>query len=86
MYIFSYIHLNPLSIIDKKWKEEGIKNKKETQGFLEKYQFSSYLDFLGKERIESGIIDFSLIPEYIRNMELDFKTQEQIFFKNKGTE
>jgi putative transposase len=81
MYIFSYIHLNPLSIIDKKWKEEGVKNKKEAEKFLKKYQFSSYQDFLGNDRLESIIVDFSLIPEYIKNMEMDFKTQEQMFVK-----
>ncbi len=79
MWIFSYVHLNPLSIIDKKWKEEGIKNKKEAKEFLENYQFSSYLDFLGNNRPESVIIDFSRIPEYIKNMEMDFETQEKIF-------
>ena len=28
VYIFSYVHLNPLSIINKTWKEEGIKKYK----------------------------------------------------------
>ena len=83
MYIFSYLHLNPLSIIDKKWKEDGVKNKKEAEKFLENYQWSSYKDFLNKNRSESVIVDFPLIPKYIKNMELDFKTQEQIFQENK---
>ena len=86
MYVFSYLHLNPLSIIDSKWKKEGIKNKKEAEEFLEKYQFSSYLDFLGKDRIESVIIDLSLIPKYIKNMELDFKTCEKTFCENSPIE
>ena len=85
MYIFSYIHLNPLTIIEKNWKEEGVKNKKEAREFLEKYQYSSYQDFLEKNRPESTIIDFSLIPEYIKNMEMDLKTQEKLFLKNKNT-
>lgn len=84
MYIFSYVHLNPLSIIDKKWKENGVKNKKEAEEFLEKYQFSSYQDFLGNDRLEKVIIDFSMIPEYIKNMTLDLDTQEQVFYKNKN--
>ena len=79
MYIFSYVHLNPLSLIDKKWKEDGVKNKKEAREFLEKFQFSSYQDFLGIDRPERTIIDFSVVPEYIRKMELDFKTFEEIF-------
>jgi len=84
MYIFSYIHLNPLSIINKKWKEDGIKNKKEAKEFLENYQFSSYQDFLGSSRPEGAIVDFSLVPEYIKNMELDFKTQEKLFNENRN--
>ncbi len=83
MYIFSYLHLNPLSIIEKRWKEEGVKNKKEAKGFLEKYEFSSYQDFLGNKRVESTILDFSLIPKYIKNMELDFNTYKQLFEENQ---
>ncbi len=79
MYIFSYVHLNPISIIDGKWKEEGVKNKKEVEKFLEKYQFSSYQDFLGKNRGEIAIIDFSFIPEYIKEMKIDFKCLEHNF-------
>src|SRR3989344_4600956 len=79
MYIFSYVHLNPLSLIERKWKEEGIKNKKEAEQFLENYQFSSYQDFMGKIRGETAIIDFSFIPEYIKEMKLDFKCLEQNF-------
>jgi putative transposase len=83
MYIFSYVHLNPISIIDKTWKENGVKNKKEAKEFIENYQFSSYQDFLEKDRTESVIIDFSLIPEYIKEMGLGFEQQEQIFIENK---
>ncbi len=85
MYIFSYVHLNPLSIIDKGWKENGVKNKKEAKNFLEQYGFSSYQDFIESNRPESTILDFSLIPEYIKNMELDFKIHEQIFNENRIT-
>lgn len=83
MYIFSYVHLNPISIIDNEWKENGVKNKKEAKEYLEQYQFSSYKDFLGDDRSEKAITDFSMIPEYIRKMKLDFKTQEEVFQVNK---
>lgn len=69
MYIFSYVHLNPLSITYKNWKKENdIKNKdkKKAREFLEKYQYSSCQDFLGDNRLESIILDFSLVPEYIK--------------------
>ena len=86
MYIFSYVHLNPISIFDKKWKEEGIKNKKEAEDFLEKYQLSSYQDFLNNNRLESVIVDFSLIPKYIKDEKLDFKTYEKSFCENRNSE
>ena len=86
MYIFSYIHLNPISIIEKEWKEKGIKNKKEARDFLEMYQFSSYLDFQKSNRTESPILDFSLIPEYIQEIKLNFDTYEQLFIENQKKE
>ena len=79
LYIFSYVHLNPISLIDENWKENGVKNKREAKKFLESYEYSSYLDFLGKNRQEVNIIDFSLIPEYTKNMEMDFDSQEKAF-------
>ena len=82
MYIFSYVHLNPISIIEKNWKEDGVKNKQEAEKFIKEYQFSSSQDFLENNRLESVIIDFPLIPKYIKNMELDFKTQEKTFREN----
>lgn len=85
MYIFSYIHLNPLSLIEKKWKEDGVKNKKEAMKFIEKYKFSSYQDFLGINRPEKSILDFSHIPEYTRDMKLDFKTFEKTFKESMGS-
>ena len=78
MWIFSYVHLNPISIIEGKWKEGGVKNKKETGNFLETFQFSSYQDFLGENRPEGAILDWSLLPKYIKTMKLDFETQEQV--------
>lgn len=86
MYIFSYVHLNPISIIDKMWKENGVKEKKKTKEFLEKYQFSSYQDFIGENGPKSRIIDFSLIPEYIKDMDLNFKKYEKLFGENKTSQ
>ena len=33
-YLFSYIHLNPIKLIEPLWKETGIKDKKELMCFL----------------------------------------------------
>ena len=45
--IFVYIHTNPLAIIEPGWKEKGISDAKKSKEFLEKYCWSSYLDYLG---------------------------------------
>jgi len=53
MTVFVYIHTNPVSIIVSDWKEKGIKNVEEVIGFLEKYRWSSYLDYLQKKNFPS---------------------------------
>ncbi len=52
--IFSYIHTNPLSLIEPGWKEKGIKNPKKAFYFLENdYRWSSYFDYLGRKNFPS---------------------------------
>jgi len=78
MYIFSYLHLNPTSIFDKKWKENGIKDIEAAEEFLNNYQYSSFIDFSGSNRLESAILDLSLVPKYIQHMKIDFQTCEKM--------
>ncbi|KKT95151.1 MAG: hypothetical protein UW97_C0028G0001 [Parcubacteria group bacterium GW2011_GWA2_45_15] len=63
-YIFSYIHLNPLKLIQKDWKEVGTKNKQASLNYLGNYKYSSYLDFKGVKRKESVILDRKAYPDY----------------------
>lgn len=63
-YIFSYIHLNPLKLIDKDWKEKGIHNKKSALDYLYSYLYSSYIDYLGKERVQNKILNQKAFPNY----------------------
>jgi len=48
-YLFSYIHLNPIKLVEPKWKEKGIQNKSKVLKYLEEYQHSSCLEYLGIE-------------------------------------
>jgi len=66
-YLFSYIHLNPVKLIQKDWKEKGIVNKKEVIDYLNKYPYSSYLDFLGEKRIQNKILNTESFPKYFPN-------------------
>ena len=56
-YLFSYIHLNPVKLIDSKWKERRIRNKKKILNFLKAYRWSSYFDYLGNTRSENKILN-----------------------------
>lgn len=63
-YLFSYIHLNPIKLIQKDWKEVGLRNKKEALEYLNSYQYSSFIDWIGKERIQNSILDTVAFPKY----------------------
>lgn len=71
-YLFAYINLNPVKIIDQKWKERGLKDLSKTHKFLETYKYSSYLDFLHLNkknafRKESDILSLDKFPKYFPN-------------------
>ena len=63
-YLFSYIHLNPVKLIQPDWKENGIRDKNEIIKFLTSYKYSSFLDYLGEQRVENKILDTTYFPEY----------------------
>lgn len=73
-YIFSYIHLNPLKILDPNWRNKAI-NIDKTEDFLSSYTSSSYLDYIGAGREEGVILSrlafpdyFSTIPDFQNNL------------------
>ena len=63
-YIFSYIHLNPVKLIQGDWKEVGIKNQEEAFAYLDAYRYSSYLDFLKGGRTQGKILNIGVFPKY----------------------
>lgn len=66
-YMFAYIHLNPIKILEKNWKEEGIRDYKRAEEYLNYYRHSSYADYLGKKRVEGRILNRSAFPEYFED-------------------
>ena len=66
-YLFSYIHLNPVNIIDASWKEDGIKNKSNAFKFIKDYQFSSFQDYIGVDRSQTKIVNIKAFPDYFQN-------------------
>jgi REP element-mobilizing transposase RayT len=63
-YIFSYMHLNPIKLIQNDWKEKGILNKNMAKSFLKNYEYSSFQDYFGLKRKQGNILDMNSIPEY----------------------
>ncbi|MBM3250719.1 MAG: hypothetical protein FJZ07_00540 [Candidatus Nealsonbacteria bacterium] len=82
--VFAYIHANPISLVYKDWKKIRIKENDLNRiiRFLEKYKWSSYLDYI-------GIQNFSSVTQ--RDFFLDlfggeegYKNFFEDYIKNKG--
>ena len=67
-YLFSYIHLNPVKLIDSNWKENGIINTDATLKHIGSYKWSSYPDHRGISRKEGKILEIDKFPEYFSNI------------------
>jgi len=64
-YLYAYIHLNPVKLIDPKWKENKIFDRKKAEAYLNKYKYSSFLDYAGQQkREEAAILTKEAFPEY----------------------
>jgi len=73
-YLFSYIHLNPVKLVEPKWKERKIINLTKTKLFLRNYLYSSYSEYLGKNRQESVILTRKSFPKYFPSKK-DFESE-----------
>jgi len=67
-YLFSYIHLNPIKLIQPDWKENGIKNINKAINFLDSYKWSSFHCFKGKKLPENVIINSEDFPDYFKSI------------------
>ena len=83
-YLYSYIHLNPVKLIDSKWKEEGVKDVAKSYDFATSFKYSSLQDYMAIKRKENGILNMSPFPEYFQN-QIDIKTElfEWLTFKSE---
>ncbi|KKU52742.1 MAG: hypothetical protein A3F26_00160 [Candidatus Ryanbacteria bacterium RIFCSPHIGHO2_12_FULL_47_12b] len=66
-YLFAYIHLNPIKIIESKWKESGVRDIARAKNFIAKYRYSSYPDCVGVERTEKIILSAVEFPKYFKD-------------------
>ena len=82
-YLFSYIHLNPVKIIQPAWQEQGIGNLQDTFRYLDEYQYSSYVDNR-IDRSESNILSREKFPEYFTTkQEYDAEMKEWLVYKEE---
>jgi len=61
-YLFAYIHLNPVKLIEKNWKDIGITDKQKAKDYLLHYTHSSYIDYIGIPRKEGHILNRDAFP------------------------
>ena len=66
-HLFGYIHINPLEIEFLNWEDQINNSSVNMKKFLESYRYSSYLDYLGKDRVEKNIINPENFPDYFLN-------------------
>jgi putative transposase len=79
LYIFSYVHMNPLDALCADWKTGIIDNQQKAEDFLLTYPYSSYFEFLNKKRPQSVILDTSNIPEEVLRTPLNIIDYERFF-------
>ncbi|MDO8663899.1 MAG: transposase, partial [Candidatus Wildermuthbacteria bacterium] len=71
-YLYAYIHLNPIKLIEPNWKEIGIKDEKRALKYVSQYHYSSYEDYCGIKREEGAILSKDEFPLYF-SKDHDFK-------------
>lgn len=65
-YLFAYIHLNPVKLIEPGWKEDGIKNYNKARKFLDDYSWSSYSYFTNAKK-DNPILNVIEFPDYFND-------------------
>jgi putative transposase len=82
-YLFAYIHLNPIKLIEPTWREEGIKNSDRATDFLNGYEWSSYKFYTGKKSTDF-ILNKEKFPNYFENFkEFDDFIKEWLNYQPK---
>jgi len=53
MNVICYVFTNPIGLLEKTWKEEGVKDPQKAIKYIESYRWSSYPDCIGKKNFPS---------------------------------
>ena len=74
-WVFAYVHLNPLELVEPGWKERGLQDVKRAGVHLKSYMHSSYPDYFSENRKESKILSRDALPIDIS----DFISGDEMF-------
>ena len=61
-HLLSYIHLNPVKLIEPDWRESGIADRAVAEKYLSSYRHSSFIDYMEVVRPENCILNKSVFP------------------------
>lgn len=78
-YLYSYIHLNPIKLIDSEWKERGIEDSRAALSYLESYRFSSLADYM-HQRAEGAILSKDAFPDFYQNANIQSELFEWLTY------
>ncbi len=82
-YIFSYVHLNPLSLLEPDWETTQLMDKEAARRFLSEYIYSSYYDYSCVKRPERSILAYEEKPDFL-NTQNDL--EELLYWYSQGKE
>lgn len=81
-WIFSYVHLNPLSLVEPGWEEKGVSDIAKARSFIRSYKPSSYFDYFCSKRQESSILSTENMPTFL-NTQNDLEDLLASFIKDR---
>ena len=83
MALVCYIFTNPVELIEKSWKESGVKDVKKAIAFLNSYRWSSYLDYIGISNFPS-VTKRDFITEFFGSpVKVKESVEEWILYKTE---
>jgi putative transposase len=68
-YIFTYVHLNPVELVERHWEIKGISDPEKIRRFMENYRYSSFTDYRGMFRPEGNILSRDQAPDFLRQQD-----------------
>ncbi len=63
-YLYAYIHLNPVKLVESNWKNELTLDTEKIRTYLRNYAYSSFKDYAGEQRKENSLLNREVFPEY----------------------